>query len=42
MANRLSKLEFQVMVAYLIESGKLSLADVKEAEKLLSHGRKGE
>jgi BlaI family transcriptional regulator, penicillinase repressor len=33
----------QPLMAHLIESGKLSLADVKEAEKLLkSHGRKGE
>jgi predicted transcriptional regulator len=33
----------QPLMAHLIESGKLSLADVKEAEKLVkSHGRKGE
>jgi BlaI family transcriptional regulator, penicillinase repressor len=33
----------QPLMAHLIESGKLSLADVKEAEKLLrSHTRKGE
>jgi BlaI family transcriptional regulator, penicillinase repressor len=33
----------QPLMAHLIESGKLSLADVKEAEKLLkSPGRKGE
>lgn len=33
----------QPLMAHLIESGKLSLEDVKEAEKLLkSHGRKGE
>ncbi len=33
----------QPLMAHLIESGKLSLADFKEAEKLLkSHGRKGE
>lgn len=33
----------QPLMAHLIESGKLSLADVKEAENLLkSHGRKGE
>jgi BlaI family transcriptional regulator, penicillinase repressor len=33
----------QPLMAHLIESGKLSLADVKEAEKLLkSHGKKGE
>lgn len=33
----------QPLMAHLIESGKLSLQDVKEAEKLLkSHGRKGE
>jgi BlaI family transcriptional regulator, penicillinase repressor len=33
----------QPLMAHLIESGKLSLADVKEAEKLLkSHERKGE
>jgi BlaI family transcriptional regulator, penicillinase repressor len=32
----------QPLMAHLIESGKLSLADVKEAEKLLkSHTRKG-
>ncbi|MFZ0633244.1 MAG: BlaI/MecI/CopY family transcriptional regulator [Acidobacteriaceae bacterium] len=33
----------QPLMAHLIESGKLSLADVKEAEKLLKgHARKGE
>jgi predicted transcriptional regulator len=33
----------QPLMAHLIESGKLSLGDVKEAEKLLrSHRRKGE
>jgi BlaI family transcriptional regulator, penicillinase repressor len=33
----------QPLMAHLVESGKLSLADVKEAEKLLkSHGRKKE
>ncbi|MGA8530789.1 MAG: BlaI/MecI/CopY family transcriptional regulator [Acidobacteriaceae bacterium] len=33
----------QPLMAHLIESGKLSMADVKEAEKLLkSQGRKGE
>jgi BlaI family transcriptional regulator, penicillinase repressor len=33
----------QPLMAHLIESGKLSLADFKEAEKLLKrHGRKGE
>ncbi|MGB6133953.1 MAG: BlaI/MecI/CopY family transcriptional regulator [Acidobacteriaceae bacterium] len=33
----------QPLMAHLIESGKLSLKDVKEAEKLLKgHGRKGE
>jgi BlaI family penicillinase repressor len=33
----------QPLMAHLIESGKLSLADVREAEKLLkSHSRKGE
>lgn len=33
----------QPLMAHLIDSGKLSLADVKEVEKLLkSHGRKGE
>lgn len=33
----------QPLMAHLIESGKLSLEDVKEAEKLLkSQGRKGE
>jgi predicted transcriptional regulator len=33
----------QPLMAHLIESGKLSLADVKEAEKLLkSHRKKGE
>jgi BlaI family transcriptional regulator, penicillinase repressor len=32
----------QLVMAHLIESGKLSLADVKEAEKLLKeHGKKG-
>ena len=32
----------QPLMAHLIESGKLSLADVKEAEKLLKSHRKGE
>ena len=33
----------QPLMAHLIQSGKLSLQDVKEAEKLLkNHGRKGE
>ncbi len=33
----------QPLMAHLIDSGKLSLADVKEAEKLLkSHGRRGD
>lgn len=33
----------QLLMAHLIESGKLSLSDVREAEKLLkSHGRKEE
>jgi BlaI family transcriptional regulator, penicillinase repressor len=33
----------QLLMAHLIESGKLSISDVREAEKLLkSHGRKGE
>jgi BlaI family transcriptional regulator, penicillinase repressor len=33
----------QPLMAHLVEYGKLSLADFKEAEKLLkSHGRKGE
>jgi BlaI family transcriptional regulator, penicillinase repressor len=31
------------LMAHLVESGKLSLADIKEAEKLLKHrGQKGE
>jgi BlaI family transcriptional regulator, penicillinase repressor len=33
----------QLLMAHLIESGKLSISDVREAEKLLkSHGREGE
>jgi BlaI family transcriptional regulator, penicillinase repressor len=33
----------QLLMAHLIESGKLSLSDVRDAEKLLkSHDRKGE
>lgn len=33
----------QLLMAHLIESGKLSIADVREAEKLLKgHARKGE